>query len=806
MLQTVVNWKNIKHKTLANMVLREEIPLSTELAHHLATSLIEEVDNNTALTNKSSAMNNLYEQQLQEAKTQIAIKDKIIAEQEQELIQAKSSDINQDILQQKITQLEQLIEGLNQREAQWNEVYSQQKNKITELDNNLNEALACNQRQADDLKSAEDEINELSKELKRTQKAADKIDEDIRKSVYHAIEPQIDPSRKDILRKIIFSKSTEKLSKIKPKGSDNDEPDDDLDPNYDGTSPEDDEDEDEDDEHQSPEDIDLVPSNPKSPTEPEAPVAPTDKDTGSEQKPADQGKSNGGDKSNSSKRKGKAKSSNRTPRTIKHDGKWKGTPCQLKGCTGTYNTKYNCYLNEIITEISEKIRHIFAIYVCDLCGHKLRPAAHKLSEENRAFRANESIITAKRPLALCNTTIAIATSLVTSSKLPIDAARKSAIFGPQEISKGTMYNSLRYLHEKLLPVAKLNKTLAALCKTQYIDESGAILILKPGDKSAGPKGQTRSAYYVLGHIGETNGIKFGNLSISAERCSPKERLLELNTTCKNQLYERYPHLKALLPDKQSIMSDCSSRNGSYNDDDKDMLGHIKPEAALRELGQEYIVGACLVHGRRPWARQLKVHNCKFSKEVLEEIKIVYKTEAEAKEKNMTAAERLAYHKLHSLPVKERLKQKFTAKLQSSNLEENSKLADNLRYMRKHIETMFMFTHEEDVPLDNNECERLVRQFKIKEARSYFFKTTSGADLILDLMSIDITCAEAEVDLLKYYIKILETPANEIYANPLKYHPLVLMGVVKEKNPFEHIKPEDSAEQSTKPDAPDTDSQ
>jgi len=140
---------------------------------------------------------------------------------------------------------------------------------------------------------------------------------------------------------------------------------------------------------------------------------------------------------------------------------------------------------------------------------------------------------------------------------------------------------------------------------------------------------------------------------------------------------------------------------------------------------ETILANCLVHGRR----QFVDVGASFPVEVrhvILELRKVYKIDAETKKQAMTADERLRYHKKHSKPVmddlKEWLKQQFDDKL----VEPNSSLGRAIKYMKKHWKPLTLFLRAAGAPLDNNLAEMILKRAIIHRKNSLFYKTENGA--------------------------------------------------------------------------------
>src|SRR5258708_6015737 len=112
--------------------------------------------------------------------------------------------------------------------------------------------------------------------------------------------------------------------------------------------------------------------------------------------------------------------------------------------------------------------------------------------------------------------------------------------------------------------------------------------------------------------------------------------------------------------------------------------------------------------------------------VLETLGEVYGNDEVARERGMTAAERLAYHQERSGPLMEGLRQWGEQQFAEHKVEPNSGLGKAIRYLLKHWEKLTLFLRREGAPLDNNICERAVKKAILHRKNALFYKTINGA--------------------------------------------------------------------------------
>ena len=117
-------------------------------------------------------------------------------------------------------------------------------------------------------------------------------------------------------------------------------------------------------------------------------------------------------------------------------------------------------------------------------------------------------------------------------------------------------------------------------------------------------------------------------------------------------------------------------------------------------GVELLIANCLAHGRRQFVEVAGnfPEQCRF---VLETLGKVYALDALTRERKMTLAERLSFHKENSKPLMDKLAAWFHAQLDEHRVEPNSGLGKAITYMLRHWSALTLFHEKEGAPLDNN---------------------------------------------------------------------------------------------------------
>jgi transposase len=141
--------------------------------------------------------------------------------------------------------------------------------------------------------------------------------------------------------------------------------------------------------------------------------------------------------------------------------------------------------------------------------------------------------------------------------------------------------------------------------------------------------------------------------------------------------------------------------------------------------------------------------------VLDFIGQLYVNEKAAKE--MSAAQRLAYHQEKSQPVLDGLQQWIQLQWREKLVEPNSALGGALAYLENHWEGLSEFVRQENIPLDNNAAGRALRGPVWLRKNALFFRTQHGAEVGDILQSVLQTCARHGVNAWEYLLAVRRHP-------------------------------------------------
>ncbi len=185
-------------------------------------------------------------------------------------------------------------------------------------------------------------------------------------------------------------------------------------------------------------------------------------------------------------------------------------------------------------------------------------------------------------------------------------------------------------------------------------------------------------------------------------------------------------------------------------------------------GVEILVANCLAHGRRQFVEvaQSFPQECRYVREALGR---VYYHDAQARQQNLSAQERLWFHQQHSAPVMEQLHGWLQAQLAQKKTEPNSALGKAINYMLRHWRALTVFLRQPGAPLDNNLCEQVLKRAVLHRKNALFYRTLNGAEVGDLFMSLIHTCELGGANSF-HYLTELQRHAPEAAANPAHWMP------------------------------------
>ena len=135
-------------------------------------------------------------------------------------------------------------------------------------------------------------------------------------------------------------------------------------------------------------------------------------------------------------------------------------------------------------------------------------------------------------------------------------------------------------------------------------------------------------------------------------------------------------------------------------------------------GVELLVAHCLAHGGRQIvevAQNFPVE-CRH---ILQQLGEVYRSDAQARDANLEAEERLRLRQEHSRPVVDKLQDWLEALFAEPKVEPNSSLGKAITYLLRHWKALTLFLRQTGAPLDNNLCERAMKRAVLHRKNALF---------------------------------------------------------------------------------------
>lgn len=181
------------------------------------------------------------------------------------------------------------------------------------------------------------------------------------------------------------------------------------------------------------------------------------------------------------------------------------------------------------------------------------------------------------------------------------------------------------------------------------------------------------------------------------------------------------------------------------------------------VGFQTVLGNCLIHGRREFLDIVGAFPAE-GRQVVEQLREVYRFDAEAKDRGLSPTERLAHHQTKSGPVMVELQRWMTEVLVKKRTEPNSGLGQAIQYMQNHWEPLTLFLRVPGAPLDNNVAERTLKMAILHRKNSLGYKTVAGARVGDLFMSLIQTCRRNSANPFEYLLALVRHPAA-VAANP-----------------------------------------
>ncbi|HEY7494696.1 MAG TPA: transposase [Candidatus Tectomicrobia bacterium] len=194
-----------------------------------------------------------------------------------------------------------------------------------------------------------------------------------------------------------------------------------------------------------------------------------------------------------------------------------------------------------------------------------------------------------------------------------------------------------------------------------------------------------------------------------------------------------------------------------------------PRSGSRTAAEEALIHCHgLAHGRRTCTELEEV----FPEEcavVIQALRQVFEHEDAAREQQLNAADRLAYHQRSSGPIMNGLKDWLAQQCEARLVEPNSRLGKAFQYLRTHWQPLTRFLTTPGAPLENNTAERALKLAIRQRNNSLFYATEHGASVGSLLTSLIATCLHAGGNALDYLVALQEH-RSAVFRTPAAWLP------------------------------------
>jgi transposase len=194
------------------------------------------------------------------------------------------------------------------------------------------------------------------------------------------------------------------------------------------------------------------------------------------------------------------------------------------------------------------------------------------------------------------------------------------------------------------------------------------------------------------------------------------------------------------------------------------------DALSRNLPKDHqtLVGYCNAHVRRKFY-EIASFWPKECLKIVSGFDLVFLNDKVAKDRNLTSQDRLEWHQEKSAPIMGNIKEYCEDLIAKKQVEPNSSFGKAINYLRNHWEGFTLFLRIPNVPISNNDDERLMKRAVLNRKNAYFFKNQVGAKIGDILMSIIETCVLNEVNPYNYFIA-LQKNTLKVIENPKSWLP------------------------------------
>ena len=163
---------------------------------------------------------------------------------------------------------------------------------------------------------------------------------------------------------------------------------------------------------------------------------------------------------------------------------------------------------------------------------------------------------------------------------------------------------------------------------------------------------------------------------------------------------------------------------------------------------------CWTHCRRTFVEAEEIEPERVA-EALDQIGVLYRIEAELREKSLKGEARRAWRQQHAKPAALRFFTWIDAQFAAQGLLPSSKFTKALAYARERRDGLLLYLDDPDVDIDTNSLERALRAIPMGRRNWLFCWTEVGAQQVSIVQSLLVTCKLHEIDPYDYLVDVFQ---------------------------------------------------
>lgn len=170
---------------------------------------------------------------------------------------------------------------------------------------------------------------------------------------------------------------------------------------------------------------------------------------------------------------------------------------------------------------------------------------------------------------------------------------------------------------------------------------------------------------------------------------------------------------------------------------------------LRSQG-DILHAACVAHARRK-VNDARDNHPVHARHLLSQFRLLY--DIEDRGRNLDAANRLALRQVEAAPVWDRIATYLDT--QMNDIKPKDKIGEAVRYLRNQWSGLTRYLTDGEVPIDNNQCEQLMKQVAVGRKNWLFQGSVDAGYRAADLLSLMSSAIRNDLDAWAYVKDVLD---------------------------------------------------